>query len=404
MANSLDKKFIYFPSFDAGPAGASYKKNWKFKDGTSYRFYDESFPEKYRHKYFLFPAGHNYKKMEIRKEFEFPDDMIVFGDSGGFQIASGVLKWNKDIRENIFNWLEANSNIAMNLDIPPKITYEGKFEECKTISTDNFKYFYENQSGKTDFLNCIQGTSQEQYKSWYEAVKGFEFQGWAIGGARNVFMLMSGLSVLLHNKEHLKPHNKWLHVLGVSKLNDFLILGQIQRSLNEVGSHMQMTTDSSSPSRSTVFGTWYTGWDIKSGAFRSVNVPRKADIDISKNSIYRQLPSMIPEIDSKIFDTYPLENAVEFETPFYAAMVLHNFAVFQEAKEACDQLTYGDRYILDQLVTSDMAQILTAIDEIIKSSNPIQTYQKYLPILKKYAQKEVQPETNKTSTEFFTFN
>jgi hypothetical protein len=404
MANALDKKFIYFPSFDAGPAGASYKKHWKFKDGTSYRFYDESFPKKYQHKYFLFPAGHNYKKMDIRQQFEFPDDMIVFGDSGGYQIATGVLKWDLNLRKTIFDWLEANSDIAMNLDIPPRAKYEGKFQESKAISADNFKWFYENQSGKTDFLNCVQGNNHAEYLDWYNSVKGFEFQGWAIGGARNVYMMMSGLSVLLEHKEHLKANNKWLHVLGVSKLNDFLILGQIQRSLNEVGSHMQMTTDSSSPSRSTVFGTWYTGWDIKAGAFRSVNVPRRADHDIAPNSIYRQLPSMCPDIDAKIFDTYPIDKLGDFETPFYAAMVLHNFAVFQEAKEACDQLTYGDRYIMDQLISTDMANVLTAIDEIIKSDKPTLTFNKYLPVLKRYAQKDSMTDINKTAEEFFTFN
>jgi hypothetical protein len=404
MANALDKKFIYFPSFDAGPAGASYKKDWRFKDDTPYRFYAENFPEKYKHKYFLFPAGHNYKKMDIRKSFEFPDDMIVFGDSGGFQIATGVLKWDKNIRQNIFDWLEANSDIAMNLDIPPKFTFEGKFDECLTISADNFKFFNENQAGKTDFLNCIQGTTQQQYKTWYNKVKDFEFQGWAIGGARNIFMMMSGLAVLLDGKEHLKANNKWLHVLGVSKINDFLVLGQIQRSLNEVGSSMQMTTDSSSPSRSTVFGTWYTGWDMKSGVFRSVNVPRRdAPVDISKGNIYQHLPSMVPDIDCKIFETFPLDKAVDFETPFYAGMVLHNFAVFQEAIEQCNQLTYGDPYIMDQLISSDMAQTLKAIDELIKSDNPLATYKKYLPLFMKSAQTEKALETNISSKEFFNF-
>jgi hypothetical protein len=166
---------------------------------------------------------------------------------------------------------------------------------------------------------------------------------------------------------------------------------------------MQVTTDSSSPSRSTVFGQWYTGFDFKAGAFRAVHIPRKADIDISKNSLYRFLPSSVPDIDKSIFDSFTLEEMIEFPTTFYAAMVLHNFAIFQEAKEAADQLTYGDRYIMNQLISSDMSNILTIIDEIVKSDNPIQTYHKYLPFISTYEQKANNGNINKASEDFFTF-
>ena len=47
---------------------------------------------------------------------------------------------------------------------------------------ENFKYFNENQSGKTKFLNVLQGEDDTTYKEWYDAVKGFDFQGWSIGG------------------------------------------------------------------------------------------------------------------------------------------------------------------------------------------------------------------------------
>jgi len=39
----------------------------------------------------------------------------------------------------------------MNLDIPPRFEYEGKFDECLQISSDNFKYFADNQSS-TEYL------------------------------------------------------------------------------------------------------------------------------------------------------------------------------------------------------------------------------------------------------------
>jgi len=397
----LQRKFIYFPSFDAGPAGNSYKKDLRFKDGTPYRFYQEGFPKNYLHKRFLFPAGHNYKNMNLRKQFQFPPGTIVFGDSGGYQIATGILKWDSTIQQKIFEWLEENSDIAMNIDIPTRGMYEGKFEECLKISSENFKYFHDNQTGKTRFLNVLQGTNQGEYKRWYDEVKQYDFQGWAIGGGRNIYNLMSALAILLEGKEHLNKNNKVLHILGVSKIADFLLLGQLQRSLNEIGSNMQVTTDSSSPSRSTVYGFWYTGFDIKEEVFRCVHIPRKDKANILDTCTFGRLPAMCPEIDKVIFDNFTLNEFMEMKTEHYAAMVLHNFGIFIDAINQCNELVYSDRYILDQLLCHDSALILKSIDEMIKTGKPMEVFNKYLPIYKKVAAKQDAAAGQETVNEFF---
>ena len=170
------KDIIYFPSFSSG-LGGYYINKAKFRDELDYRFFSDEFPEEFRYKNFLITAGHLYKKPNARADMGL-EDTFVIGDSGGFQIATGALEWNKDIRSKIFNWLENNSDIAVNLDIPPRSTYEGKFNECLDISYDNFKWFNENQSGKTKFLGVIQGYNQfDQYETWYHKVKGFDFNG-----------------------------------------------------------------------------------------------------------------------------------------------------------------------------------------------------------------------------------
>ena len=134
----------------------------------------------------------------------------------------------------------------MNLDIPPKMKYEGKYEECLRISKDNFKYFADNQSGNTDFLNVVQGTNELEYISWYNEVKQFPFQGYWSVVVEEMYSIMSGVLSLLNGKEHLNESNKWFHILGISKVSDFLMLNQLQKSLNEVGSKVIVTTDSSS--------------------------------------------------------------------------------------------------------------------------------------------------------------
>ena len=212
-------KFIYFPSFSAGAMGSSLAKNVKLKNDLSIRFYSEEFPEKYRHTDILITAGHHFKKDDYKNDLGLTDKNLVMGDSGGYQIASGAIKWDMSIRERIFKWLEHNSDIAMNLDIPPKIKYEGMYEECLKISKDNFKYFADNQSGNTDFLNVVQGTNDLEYINWYNEMKDYPFQGWAVGGGgRNVYAFMSGVMSLLQGGEHLKDTNKYFHILGISKI------------------------------------------------------------------------------------------------------------------------------------------------------------------------------------------
>lgn len=64
----------------------------------------------------------------------------VIGDSGGFQIIGGVLKWEGDqTREQILRWLEATADWAMTLDVPtravenPKSGYK-TFRDCLTAT------------------------------------------------------------------------------------------------------------------------------------------------------------------------------------------------------------------------------------------------------------------------------
>ena len=117
----MDKNFIYYPSLSAGSMVSAFKKNMKFKDGTTCRFFSKEYPEKWRHPYFLITAGHHFKKMDFRDQIGLDDEVLVFGDSGGFQIATGALKWDGTIRERIFEWLEHNSDVAANLDLNMKI-------------------------------------------------------------------------------------------------------------------------------------------------------------------------------------------------------------------------------------------------------------------------------------------
>lgn len=381
------KKYIYIPSFDTGCSQAAGKKNYRLSDGTPWRFWSEEFPEYYRHKAFLVTAGHSYKNFDHHKIYEFGDDVLRFGDSGGFQIASGVIKYEMKFVDTIFRWLENNSNIAINLDIPPRMKYEGKFQECLDISKANFKYFADNQTGKTDFLNVLHGSTYDAYQYWYDNVCGMPFKGWAIGGAIGKLSSLMDAIVLLAEKGELKnPNNKWLHILGASSVSDFIILAQIQKSLFEIDSNITLTTDSSSPSRSTAFGIYYTGFSIKDMKFQYIRLPRlRGDERITEYLNLGHIDKLpeIFEFDKKINDTFKLRDFLEFTTEHYSWMVVHNLIVFLDCYRQCNEFIYSDYGLLEQMVSTDMYKLLKGIDEILKSSKPYATYTKFKPLFDK---------------------
>ena len=252
------KNLIYYPSLSAGGCAGDFKNNKEVKPGLTSRFYSKEFPEPWRHPYFLITAGHHYKWMDARQRYGLEEDVKVMGDSGGFQLATGAIKWDPKFKETIFQWLEQNCDIGVNLDIPPRVKYDGKFYECLDISYDNFKYFAENQTGKCKFLNVVQGNNVNEYDIWYNRVKDFDFNGWSIGGTqKGIALFMAALVPMLKHREFEKERNMYVHVLGISKISDFFMLSFFQKMLNKYhGGRIQVSTDSSSPGQYPVYGTY----------------------------------------------------------------------------------------------------------------------------------------------------
>ena len=373
------KELIFIPSMSTGEYGKYCQKNIPLSGSITTRFYSSDFPAEYRHNYFLLTAGHFYKKKGIRKEWGL-EDTFVMGDSGGYQIATGAIKWSTAIRQEIFEWLEDNSDVALNIDIPPFANYLGKYEECLEISYDNFKYFEKNQTGKTKFLNVLHGGNLKNRIKWYDKVKGFEFKGWACGGSRAPYNLASSLVVLVQNKEHIKSTNEYLHILGATKVQDFFFLSQVQKSLNEVGSNMQVTTDSSTPSRGMAFGLYYAGVNYKNDSFMSLHIPKQ--FSANKNYV---APDCLGTILPYQYDL-PMPRACEFDKILDGAytygdclnnvnhsqmfMTLHNAMFFVEVQNQISRYVMHHDYLLEQFTTSETFKVMKILDQIIKSDTP----------------------------------
>ena len=370
---------IYFPSIDAAASGMCLHNETKFLDrfGFSPKFW-ESWPDGYLHKYYLISAGVRYKNLDYVKKFNFPDDMEVFGDSGGYQIVSGVLTWNETLRHSIFNWLEHNSTIAANLDLPPRGKMEGKFDECLNISYENFKYFYENQSGHTKYLNCLQGTNYYSYKEWYQRISGFEFSGWAIGAATWPERYIGALALLLKNKEIQKKNCKYIHFFGVSTIAEIMIFNYIERLFRDNGLDVTITIDSSSPSLASSFGYWYVGYETNPERFKYIHIPRFKD----NATIYSGRHQIVPisnRVDemmftkASLFDVYKDYSGID-----YAAIAFHNLSVFLDAMRSINDLMNSEMYTIEQIASKNVVNVIKSFEKIFHAPDPEREYLKHL--------------------------
>jgi len=379
-----DRKYIYFPSFSVGNVAAAMhrKETWNDPEKSTMRFYDANYPDGYRHPYYLITGGHYYKKPTISQEMGLLEPgVLTIGDSGGFQIASGAVKYvgekKKMLRETMFSWLEGNSHIAMNLDIPPRMQWEGKFQEALDESLINFKYFDENQSGSTKFLNVLQGSEYSSYAEWYRQVKDFGFNGWGIGGAGKISNIMVSLAVLFENKEQLMDRNHYLHFLGASKITDFFVFSQMQKSLNEIGSPMQVTTDSSSPSRSILYGTCYVAADWKKLNFKVVHIPKITGKSVKNDKGIHTTSNLQPgeffklpkttKFDDTLERLYTGKDMAEWTIQGWAAIQAHNLFVFKDAMDQVENFMDLHPYILEQVTGPDLYKLMMVIDQMVKA-------------------------------------
>jgi len=417
----MNKNFIYFPSLSAGSMVSAFKKDTKFTDGTTMRFFSKEYPEEWRHPYFLITAGHHYKKMDFRNDIGLDDDVFVFGDSGGFQIATGALKWDSTIREKIFHWLEANSNVAANLDIPPRVQFENRFQEAMDISFDNFKWFEKNQSGKTKFLNVLQGTYNEEYITWYNRFKDFDFNGWCIGGPRKLVNFMFSMALLLKEREFEKKHVQYVHLLGISKISDFFILSTLQKLLNELtGGRVQLSTDSSSPGQYPVYGTYLHSTNYKTQSFTELYFPKNAEyrrkthikqgkdgaISIDKT---KHVPCSLdcPACSDFTYEylggqtTSGLDRYTQEGMP---RMVIHNTHLYVDMAKDIDKLVSSHAELLETAVPSDLFTVIISLYEMFEDpSNAMWVYEKYIKTYKKFGGDSISTTDVENFNKFFKF-
>jgi len=264
------KRTIFFPALsfhteDYFLRGINLRKD--DKDIVSLAFFKKE--ALFYHPYILFSASCFYREKNLLKDYgidlEKNKDLIILGDSGGYQIAKGVLEKNKieKLKYSILEWLENNSRFAMVLDSPLYMSdifcdREELFDSSLMISEQWFRYFYENKKNKTRFLNILHGRNLRQLNEWYAMMRNFDFDGGIAIGSCSVspiYYPLQSFFFLLKNGalEKFKDKSRefyLLHFLGISNTETAIYLSYIQKWLDKNGYNIIVSYDSSNATSS----------------------------------------------------------------------------------------------------------------------------------------------------------
>jgi hypothetical protein len=245
----------------------------------------------------LYSAGHATLDLDKAKEREGmvanrdKENTMILGDSGGFQIGKGVIKfdWERfyemendpstwidgqyvgkadEVRMKILRWLEASADWSMILDVPSwaaapinqKRTGLKTFEDCLKGTLHNNDFFVKHREpGATKFLNVLQGGNWKDAETWYNAVKHYDFEGWAMGAANVHNMYMALKRIIIMRDDGNLNGKDWIHFLGTGKMSTGCHLTAIQREIRkDVNPNLTISFDCASPFLSAANGLMYT--------------------------------------------------------------------------------------------------------------------------------------------------
>ena len=233
---------------------------------------------------------------------------MILGDSGGFQIQTGAIKFEGDkTRRRMMEWLETNCDWSMILDFPtggiavgnidqhynrlmsefdekipdsgnaetlnalilknggdPSNQNDQMFYSCMLQTMINNDWFVQNRTpGKTKFLNVVQGRNASESKTWYENVKHYPFEGWSLASHHKENFEMALGRIINMRDDNLLANRDWLHFLGVGKFQHGCVYTTIQRLVREqINPNFTISYDVSSPFTLAAYGKVFLGYNL----------------------------------------------------------------------------------------------------------------------------------------------
>jgi len=184
-------------------------------------------------------------KNNFRKHFNIPDDMLIIGDSGGFQNLT--LNANLDPIE-VLRWQEQNCQIGFIFDIPISFCKTKKeIKECQIKTVENAYIALKKRVNNKLKLYCVfHGKNPKNLKEHIDIYNEHgninDFDGFALGSmvafkSNYNYVTKQLVTICEINKEYKKP----IHILGLSGLKIIPIIYYLSKKYNQI-----ITYDSSS--------------------------------------------------------------------------------------------------------------------------------------------------------------
>jgi len=160
------------------------------------------------HPFLLASAGVFINEVNFREKYGVGKDVLVVGDSGGFQILKGVKEFLEPIR--ILRWQERNVDVGITLDVPPlnpktlgPLNDIERFRKCARMSA-RFNEVMERNREANDLilLKVLQGGVKKELEMWYDETKEQKFDGYALSiKPPNDPMQVALHTTFIHEKE-----------------------------------------------------------------------------------------------------------------------------------------------------------------------------------------------------------
>lgn len=438
---------IYLPSLQSPYASFATKREIDVRDGdlpSDFRIKDLDFfnpnSRLWSCGYALYSAG-QFTDSQLGSDIVAYRDRsksVVFGDSGGYQLGKGsitnrdekaaldryatdpvqqVAKWHTTgFRERTLEFLDLYCDYSMTLDMPlwarkPDALLGSddkkgssqlrnlEVEQLIQLSVDNLRYFADNRGrnhGKgTKFLSVLQDDGGGTGDLWYDAVKDFEFEGWALAGQFSRLPQTMQLLRRLLDENRLEK-TEWVHVLQNSPPIMTALYTAVQRSLSKaVGHKITLSCDSSSPhqaagkNRALYRRPEYTS-KLSSWRMNLDEIPQ--NIQVAKGRAPVPMPA-----DSPLAKFFTINDLVYHDDPYQHSfvdplsehlIVNHNIYTFHvTAQESCD-LIFDEKKRDLSVVPQEIQAFKHFAESYFTTDKPDELHQQFEPIMKKLCRKK----------------
>lgn len=373
---------IYFPVYAGGCVTFMGKYTGKYDEmrqklknfnTSSFRIWDKDDKDHYYYYPFGLFSSFHYQHDVLKDKIGMDKEkMVLFADSGGFQVAKDVAtkKWN---REKALRWAEQNASITPILDIP--VTTPGMtFEKALSTSIDNAKWLAENRDTSVPLkvLNVISGTNFNLIKKWYEGgICNYEFDGWAHGGnitlvTEYIMPLCYFLSKGVYGQNMNKPMIH--HFFGIASPLTFVYVSWLQKCLNEMSVPVQLTFDSSTASTFTRTATFISNFSM-----RGVDKFSMSKLDPVLKEAYKKVKDVGCDcpVCKTIVDPYDIIDDVNY-VDYYLYLWMHNVYMILRFKNQVDFIIANEsERVYDEAFGKTIAKSLKIIKKMLQKPTSV---------------------------------